>query len=253
MGLIINIKEKAFNMSTLDLFREDIKDITFLHIFGRLTGRKVADKMSDFINGISKTGRKLVINLENATAIDTMSINVIKRAILSDLNVSIIYNRESIKEFLEATEAITHVPSFRNKYDALSSFGINPTQDRYWKERRSQKRVQSFIPIEIKALTNGNGTLFAQAIITNISAAGLFIENVACSKSEENLLTDSDCEIELNFSLPVNGKKPKIIGKGKVAWIYQDVNSHSIGIRFLELSEDKKEKISQYVNLELAA
>ena len=107
-------------------------------------------------------------------------------------------------------------------------------------EQRKHPRAKTHIPVRFRKLRDGAGIDGTISISKNLSEGGV--------RFRTNGFVSRACRLILEMDVPMFSKPIKAISK--VAWIRKADNGteYEIGNRFLEMTKEDKELISEYVD-----
>ena len=107
-------------------------------------------------------------------------------------------------------------------------------------EQRKHPRAKTHIPVRFRKLRDGAGIDGTVSISKNLSEGGI--------RFRTNGFVSRACRLILELDVPMFSKPIKAISK--VAWIRKADNGteYEIGNRFLEMTKEDKELISEYVD-----
>ncbi len=107
-------------------------------------------------------------------------------------------------------------------------------------EQRRNPRVKTHIPVRFRKLRDAAGETGTISISKNLSEGGV--------RFRTNGFVSRACRLILELDIPMFSKPVKAISK--VAWIRKAENGsdYEVGNRFLEMSKEDKDLISEYVD-----
>ena|GEM_PF-272933 len=107
-------------------------------------------------------------------------------------------------------------------------------------EQRKHQRVEAHIPVKYCKLRNGAGIKRASSVSKDLSQGGVRFRTAE--------FISMACRLILELDMPMFTKSVKAISR--VAWIRKaaSVDSFEVGSQFIEMSEEDKELISEYVS-----
>jgi c-di-GMP-binding flagellar brake protein YcgR len=107
-------------------------------------------------------------------------------------------------------------------------------------EKRKNPRVKTHIPIRFRKLRDEAGADGTMSISKNLSEGGIHFRSGG--------FVSRACRLILELDIPMFSKPVKAISK--VAWIRktENGNEYEVGNRFLEMTKEDKELISEYVD-----
>lgn len=227
----------------MKIMRKQIDSVVVLEIEGDIVGNWVR-KLRNQIENLKDTGiNKIIINLKEATSIDSFGTSVILTAIKEGgLKIRFSNVGYRIREMFDRA-GIAGI--YDTEEEALESFGVNLSQIKVGElPRRRYARKDTYIPTEFWFLNQESEEILCNATIMNISGGGVFLEYIDCNSKFKKInlekLLHTELELAIHDGLDLVGLRAKAIRLEQGEQI-------GLGAEFIKINPEAREKIIKFV------
>ncbi len=231
--------------------------ITLIEIEGDITSRN-AIKLQEYLFFCLDDGNHFqLIDLKQVKKMDGLGIHILTYFITRGMHIRLFNVQTEIRSILRLSGKEEIIIIF-NETDCDKSILLFETED-FWKrihpiksaKGRRHPRIQISLQAELSFPSNITGKIDATAMVLNICARGILVEQISAfdSKTGTNHEVQHLAGKELNFlKLSAHDDLGIIEGVGVFVWESKQRDNLSAGICFQNMSAKQRKTISDHVN-----
>ncbi|MCF6148026.1 MAG: STAS domain-containing protein [Candidatus Kuenenia sp.] len=233
-----------------------IDSIELIELSGSLTGHG-AIELQEFLYQALDEGRYYFINdMHQITAIDGIGISTIEKFVKRGMGIKLINVSPEIYTILTISNNKDILSLVCNEKNIMSIFALLKSEIEMKQKikeikNRCFKRKEASLFLEFTYNDGLNNEISGKALITNLSEAGVFIEQIVihnAKREEQNIHMKLEGMELKNIRFQLNRSKENINTIGKCIREIKEMNNHCAAIRFIDLNTQQKDSIRLYIS-----
>lgn len=206
------------------------------------------EEISQFIK--SHQTRNLLINLRGLETLDSLGVKAVTENFQPGVRNAMVVGNSSVMEMFSRVAPVpTGVKLFSNEEEIIHYFGEDLVKwdESTFDEKRKHLRIKTALPLEFSCQDEAGNSLFFRAIVTDLSAGGLYAEYLDLDDASLGGFNPNPYDFRmLDLKIKLPGSR-EFVAKGKVARTLVKDEQMGFGIEFYTVSEEDRKLLTEFL------